>query len=554
MPDNTSWKQSGTFTLSQGRSLPGELSVDGSKTSLYVRDATPSDNSSYANHFEWQNIPEQCVTGTLQDLTKVSLFDCIVPRTGWAGSGTERYRFADVLPNFVIRGRQHIGPSDETIIQTTIHVDDATTLFYDFDAFAKLIDARPFIEQITKAQSDAIERFPGGRKRKITPGADPVILYFTGKLEIFSSDTDYGRIYATHNPSYNLGGPSGVHLTNKVLVRTDYPKGVTFETATSHSMTILRFLEMVVGRKQELLDFTIRTQTEDKEPTDLQVYWSFPPKRQATHEERNPHPGDLLVDAVEQPQSFASLLANWIGRDIGWRAARQRFSNSFAHGANYAHDRLIGAANMFDILPEDAVPADIPLSPDLAAAKLRCVEIFSKLSVSPERDSVLGALGRIGKSNLKQKIRHRAKFIVDATGDRFPELFKVTDEAVNCRNYYVHGTSSRFDYSENFGIVNFLTDTLEFVFGASDFIEAGWDINAWIKSGTTMSHPFGAYRVKLQRQPARTTGYPRRQWARLRDLNPHAPAPRIFQLNPKPASFSRWENQRDIGWSMTPPV
>jgi hypothetical protein len=29
---------------------------------------------------------------------------------------------------------------------------------------------------------------------------------------------------------------------------------------------------------------------------------------------------------------------------------------------------------------------------------------------------------------------------------------------------------------------------------------------------------------------------------------------RIFQLNPKPASFSRWENQRDIGWSMTPPV
>ncbi len=29
---------------------------------------------------------------------------------------------------------------------------------------------------------------------------------------------------------------------------------------------------------------------------------------------------------------------------------------------------------------------------------------------------------------------------------------------------------------------------------------------------------------------------------------------RICQLNPKPASFSRWENQPDRGWSMTPPT
>ena len=37
-------------------------------------------------------------------------------------------------------------------------------------------------------------------------------------------------------------------------------------------------------------------------------------------------------------------------------------------------------------------------------------------------------------------------------------------------------------------------------------------------------------------------------------LEPAKAGLRIFQPSPKPASFSRWENQRDIGWSMAPPV
>ena len=35
----------------------------------------------------------------------------------------------------------------------------------------------------------------------------------------------------------------------------------------------------------------------------------------------------------------------------------------------------------------------------------------------------------------------------------------------------------------------------EFVFAASDLIEAGWDIRSWIMHGTTMTHPFGQYRA-----------------------------------------------------------
>ena len=149
---------------------------------------------------------------------------------------------------------------------------------------------------------------------------------------------------------------------------------------------------------------------------------------------------------------------------------------------------------MFDILPASAVPADVTLPPELLDARVRGRELFRALPDTPERNSVLNALGRIGKSNLKGKIRHRAEPILHALGDRFEDLLSVVDEAVDCRNHYVHGNSPSYDYASNFfETVAFFTDTLEFVFGASDLMQSGWDIRAWSLRGTSRSHCFGAY-------------------------------------------------------------
>ncbi len=134
---------------------------------------------------------------------------------------------------------------------------------------------------------------------------------------------------------------------------------------------------------------------------------------------------------------------------------------------------------MFDILPASAVPPDVTLPPELIDARLRGRELFGALPDTPERNSVLNALGRIGKSNLKGKIRHRAESILNALGDRFENLMSVVDEAVDCRNHYVHGNPPSYDYASNFlETAAFFTDTLEFVFGASDLMQSGWDIRA----------------------------------------------------------------------------
>lgn len=471
-------KWAGKFTVPPGKDVYGELTLSGAKTSLYLHDK---------DFFSTHSIPDQYIKGVLHDLTKISLIDCITTSgPGSATRGKESYNFATVFPHFVIYGDNHLAPDQKTIVEVDFVVDDASTLFYDFDAFGFLIDARPFIEKIANANA---------LQRKITIGPDPEILYFTGKREIFAIDTVLGRVSASHNPSHNLGGPDGVQLKNTIFVTITFKEPVIFDESILHTSTLLRYFGMLVGRPQNLLSLSLRTESDQQRPVLLQVYWSMPPSREPSHEGEKPHPSDVLTDAVRQPEEFSRVLANWLDRQHAWCDARLRFFNSFAEQNRYTIDRLIGSANMFDILPSSAVPPDVQLSDELKAAKEAGRNAFAPLPRSPERDSVLGALGRIGKASLKQKVRHRAQRISDAVGERFPELQTVIDEAVNCRNHYVHGSEPRFDYSGKFDTVSFFTDTLEFVFAASDLIEAGWDVRIWANVPMSMSHPFARFRA-----------------------------------------------------------
>jgi hypothetical protein len=63
-------KRSGTFTTSPGKELNGELTFKGPETSLHLHDKAS---------FDTHAIPELCITGVLQDLTKISLIRSITP-------------------------------------------------------------------------------------------------------------------------------------------------------------------------------------------------------------------------------------------------------------------------------------------------------------------------------------------------------------------------------------------------------------------------------------------------------------------------------------------
>jgi hypothetical protein len=331
--------------------------------------------------------------------------------------------------------------------------------------------------------------------RNIEIGEYPQLFYFTGRYEIVAADTVLGKISANHGFGGGYPGTGGIHFDNTIWLNIAFDTDKTVADAIESVIDTLRFLEIIAGRPQNITKLEIFPANAADYPKVLDVYWCMPPRRDPEKESREPHPGDLPIRAAIEKDEFTSVLKRWLERQDEWRNARGRFSTVFAYQNMYCTDRIVGAANMFDIMPKSAYPQTVPLDSDLETARDEAAKAFKGLPNSPERDSVLGALGRIGKATLKRKIRARANLITDIVGDQLPELDVVVDQAVNCRNYYVHGTEPKFDYEKYIDQVYFFTDTLEFVFAASDLIEAGWAISVWIKRGSSQTHPFGTYCV-----------------------------------------------------------
>jgi hypothetical protein len=264
-------------------------------------------------------------------------------------------------------------------------------------------------------------------------------------------------------------------------------------------LALTRFFEMAAGRRQEVQDVCLTTTTPTAEPWQvLDVHWSYAVKVAGkSASQHKPHPGDVPLDPIHRPDEFSAVLKNWLERESGWRVPRIRYLDCLRKGNRYDTDRLVAAANMFDILPPEALPKSSGLPADLEATQAACLELLRKHAAGPDRDSALSALGRMGKFSLTKKVLHRATMIAEGFGPNYSGLSLAASTAVKCRNYFVHGSSSGFDYAKVEHLTPFLTDALEFVFSASDFIEAGWDASRWNTQSHGWGHNFARFRSGL---------------------------------------------------------
>lgn len=466
-------RHTGRFRISQDREVTGNLSLDGLDSSLYLWD----------KEFFAPESSHEVLTGVLDNLTKVSLIDFI-----WSGPGSHSRQgdithFSNIYPNFVVFGEEYVSDVDEKIIESCFLLDDATDIFYDAGTFGLVRDPHPVMKQIIDSKNSYHD---------VIMGKYPKVAYYTGKSEIFSSDTELGKISASHAISYNLGGPGGIRIDNKIYIKMKFGVAITFREVIDRLWKVIRFFALIVGRSPNLLEFKIFTGTgQNHEP--LRVYDSRLPKYQRLDNEYNPYPGGILMDAVHDPDGFSGVLKAWLERENALANARGSFFQFFEKQQLYDIPRLINAANMFDIMPKEVFNEPEELSSKLIDAKKEAEKMFNKLPYSADRDSVLSALGRIGKLTLKRKIRSRVFLLSEKIGDRLPELLLVTDEAVKCRNYYVHGVNSPINYDKESWMLVFFTQSLEFVFTATDLIEAGWDIKAWCENENHKTHPFGYF-------------------------------------------------------------
>jgi len=472
--DNT--KISGVFDLPDGTRINGDLNLAGEDSFLEL----------FAN--TRLNPYVEFLTGTLSDQTRVSLIGCTPSGSStWHGeSGIESHSLK-LQPHFILFGSTIFKTPDEPISHISFSFEDAATLFYDPVPFGVLHD--PPQDLSARMASLMSER----SNQKIPFAEDAIIFYYTGKDELFRVSTELGTITAHNNISYAVPTLTGIQVDNQVVVRIEFPSAIKLDAAVDSLLAVLRFIELIVGRPQQLSQIAVTMPSEARRPLELDLFWCLLPNRHARQRNRSPHPMDILVCAGREPAYFAQITQNWFRRHLDWRIPRFRLSANVNQQNRYSIDRLIAAANTFDILPESVFPSSSALSADFAEAQRKAREMFEQLPDHMDRNTVLQALSRMGKNVLKRKIHSRLNILPITVLKRLPHLQLVLDEAVNCRNHFVHGTKSRIDYEDGLRFTGFFSSALEFVFATSDLIECGWNIEKWVLKGSSLTHPFADF-------------------------------------------------------------
>lgn len=305
---NNRKSQLGRFEFGELKDLMGELKLAGPDTRLTLY---------WDSFFNSVMREDGFISGTLVNLTKVSLIGCICPGTGTIGNKNGRRHFAEVFPHFVLFGDRHLRPNDEVISSIEFSIDDGSTLFYDFDAFGSVIDPSPFMAQLV-ATNDL--------GREVILGDRPLVQYFTGKYVICSVETNIGSIVVRHAPSWPFPSPDGVRITNTIRVGVSFRDTVRFETAIGHMHNLRNYLGLLVGRPQKLLDIRLGLKSPEDDPVFLTVHWSHCPTRKRGSSIDPVHPADVLIDAIHRPEEFKQVTSEWFRNHPAREEPRMRFS------------------------------------------------------------------------------------------------------------------------------------------------------------------------------------------------------------------------------------
>lgn len=233
--DNQTYSRNGIFRVSGNVELTGTLTLNGEESVLHIWTNDP---------LAAESLDSETIAGVLDNQQEVSLIDCI-------GIGEKRLhgkegisRHYKLFPHYAVIGQRHYSHLEKTISRISFVIDDATALFHDRNSFGTVI-----IPQDRMPEVSSIDIF-----RKIPFEGDlSIVAYWTGKKEIFSAETPIGRISAFHRPAFDMGGPGGTSITNKIVLDVEFAESQSIRGMDSEIRTLLRFFQSVLGRPQNLV-------------------------------------------------------------------------------------------------------------------------------------------------------------------------------------------------------------------------------------------------------------------------------------------------------------
>lgn len=459
----------GTFLL-HGQEVWGELVLSGADTKLRLRtEKLPAKLSA----------PE-VTHGQLHDFTLVSCIQCVggeMPSQSWNSEGKSSWSWS-VFPHQVLNGHSYFNPDADRIREVCFSVGDIYKIFDDFDSFGTLIAPAAELQS-------SLPRTIGNRHVPI--GTEPRVVYFAGRCVLLKALLPFGTLEVQHWP-IATSNSHGAHINTQIRIHIEFEPAIDLKGCLRKVADIGQFLSLVAGRTQGIENVQIAMEGRDSSEVPLSLYSSFSPKQANEQDLDTPSWRDMPLDGVRRTDEFRQVIEQWFFSN-NHALARARLHSCREAGSYFNVDRLVAAANMFD-LTSTLTPTDVP--DNLAKVRDDCLAALRALPRCDDRDSAIMALSRIGAPTLMKKVLSRATilrghFILD-------DLDKVLRQAVKCRNYFVHGPSDKgFNYVAVEQHVSFFTETLEFVFAAAELIECGWNANAWRLRPHTSHHWFSRF-------------------------------------------------------------
>lgn len=464
---NKSGTYHGVFDI-EGHSLWGELKLAGADTKLTLRTEAELPNFS---------LPDN-IFGQLHDFTLVSCIGCVggeIPTRHITSQGKSSLSW-DIFPHQVISGRQFFNPNIDKVKKVWFTTTDLQKIFDDFDSFGSFRRPSDMLKELLPKKIGT---------REVPIGDNPMIVYFAGRESILRTSFSYGIFECQHCPGIQLSS-EGAKINAEIRIQIIFDESIEVSVSLLRLSSIGQFLSLVAGRSQVIGAIQLESAPQTGEPSLLSVIRSF--EKEATEEYFTPHWRDIPLDGVRRPDEFSSVLRSWFSND-DHSLARARLYDCRQLGNLYTIDRLVAAANMFDL---EKSPTNLEIDPLLLETKNACLLLMRQLPQSDDRDNAIFSLARIGEMTLRKKILLRAERL--ASTFHLENLDEIVRQAVLFRNFLVHGSGDkRFNLEIAEQYMSFLTVSLEFIFATSELMRNGWLADDWKHRAFSRCHWFSMY-------------------------------------------------------------
>ncbi|WDH51188.1 hypothetical protein PUP75_19825 [Pseudomonas chlororaphis] len=457
------------FTIDKNQFL-GEFVLDGEDTKLHL---------SSRNQIPYNPEPHT-LFGESLDHHKLSLYECVgyepVPEGVYPNPVFKR----EVFPHFALIGTRHFAWGEQAFTSVSFKADDLGLLFSRRGTFGSAwLNPQKLAEVLDTTLTATNTEL----------GDSPAIFYFTGRRSPDPINLKIGAFTTEIIFTGNVSNITGISCPAETIATLTYQAPKALDEIIDDVTSILDFIATVTGRHQGVRDITaVSTHDSSSAIVDkTSVHWSLAP---SSVESSPSNHRDLPITPDINEEDFNKVFSNWIQRHDDWATARSRILRWQKHSHIYDENRLIAAANAFDILPDSTYPEVGKLSEETSLKKDRCKEIIMELKHGNERSQILGTLNFWG-SKLLDKLLHKSKIVQESFNQQFQDLDEVLKIALKARNFYVHGSDYGHKHYDH--LTAFLTDTLEFVFVASDLIECGWNASRWSERGPSFGHPMARF-------------------------------------------------------------